>query len=62
MSAENAKQGTVQRYLTQSIGILNVNKNTVDSRGMALARRIEEIEKMIGVRACVDETTGRSIY
>ena len=41
---------------------MEVGTATVNSKGMALDRRIEEIERMIGVRACVDETTGKSIY
>ena len=62
LCGENVKQAKVHEQLNNSVRILEVGTSTVNSKGMALDRRIEEIEKMIGVRACVDETTGKSIY
>ena len=34
---------------------------TMNSRQMAMQRRIEEMEANIGVKTCVDEITGKSI-
>ena len=48
-------------YLHDQVRLLNVENDTCNSKSMALDRRIEEIEKMIGVRACVDEVTGKSL-
>ena len=61
MSQENNKQGRMHDYLHDQVRLLNVENDTCNSKSMALDRRIEEIEKMIGVRACVDEVTGKSL-
>ena len=61
MSAEANKQGTVHDKLHESTRLLGVESDTCNAKAMALERRIEEIEKMIGVRACVDEITGKSL-
>ena len=61
MTAENAKQTRVHDYLHQTITGLTVSTNTMNSKGMSLNRRIEELEKLIGVKACVDES-GKLIY
>ena len=48
-------------YLHDQVRLLNVENDTCNAKSMALDRRIEELEKMIGVRACVDEVTGKSL-
>ena len=60
--SENIKQTKMHDHLDQSVKHLGVGTATINSKGMALDRRIEEIEKMIGVNTCIDETTGKSIY
>ena len=62
MGQEDEKQGKVHAYMHKVISQLEVGTDTVTSKNMALDRRIGELEHMIGVRACVDETTGRMIY
>ena len=61
MSQECNKQGRSHDYLHEQMRLLNVETDTCNAKSMALDRRIEEIEKMIGVRACVDEITGKSL-
>ena len=62
MFGENGKQDKVHVYLHDQMRLLNIETSTCNSQGMALNRRIEEIERMIGVQACVDERTGKSIF
>ena len=62
MFGENGKQEKVHVYLHDQMRLLNIETSTCNSKGMALNRRIEEIERMIGVQACVDERTGKSIF
>ena len=40
---------------------LKKESDTCNAKSMALNRRIEEMEKQIGVKACVDELTGKSL-
>ena len=40
---------------------LKTASNTQNIKGMAIGRRIEELEKIIGVQTCVDELTGKPI-
>ena len=61
MSAEDNKQAKVHDYLHETVRKLNVENDTCNAKAMCLDRRIEEIEKMIGVKACVDEVTGKSL-
>ena len=61
MSGESNKQGRCHDYLHESVRLLGVENDTCNSKAMALDRRVEEIEKMIGVQACMDETTGKSL-
>ena len=58
---EYNKQQKVHDSLHQQIKALNVESDTCNSKAMALDRRIEEIEKIIGVKACFDEETGKSL-
>ena len=62
MVNENVKQAKVHDYLHSGIDFLHVSGDTIQQRSMALDRRIAEIEVMIGVRACVDESTGKMTY
>ena len=62
MSSEKGKQTRMHDKLHEHIMKLNVESDTCNAKAMALDRRIDEIEKMIGVRACVDEQTGKSLY
>ena len=62
MGQEDSKQDKVHTYMHKAVAQLHVGTDTVTSKNMALDRRIAELEQMIGVRACVDETTGRMIY
>ena len=61
MSAECNKQGKCHDYLFETVRLLGVENDTCNAKAMALDRRVEEIEKMIGVQACMDETTGKSL-
>ena len=61
MCSESNKQSKVHDSLHEHINKLNVETDTCNAKAMALDRRIEELEKMIGVRACVDELTGKSL-
>ena len=40
---------------------LNVDTDTTTSKCMAINRRIEDLERQIGVQACIDEKTGKLI-
>ena len=62
MTAEREKQIGVHVQLNNAIGKLNVATDTTNAKAMALNRRIEEIEKMIGVRACIDDATGKALF
>ena len=52
------QQSRTHDFLFRGIGKLNVETDTCNSRCMVIDRRIEQIEAMIGVQACRDETTG----
>ena len=61
MKSEKVKQERVHEYLHKTVAKLHVGTDTTNSKGMALNRRIEELERMIGVRACIDEQTGKAL-
>ena len=61
MSSESNKQGIAHDYLHEQMRLLDIETDTANAKSMALDRRIEEIERMIVVRACVDEITGKSL-
>ena len=60
--SEDKKQEKMHEYLHKSIAHIHIGTETINGKGMSLNRRIEEIERMIGVRACVDDVTGKMIY
>ena len=39
---------------------MQVETDTCNAKSMAMNRRIEDMEKQIGVTACFDEKTGKS--
>ncbi len=51
----------MHEFLNSSMKKLKKESDTCNSKSMALSRRIEEMEKQIGVEACVDELTGKSL-
>ena len=51
----------MHKYEHEALRLLNVETNTCNSKSMALKRRIEEFESIIGVKACYDEATGKSL-
>ena len=61
MGQEDGKQLKVHDYMHGQMRKLNVETDTCNAKSMVLNRRIEEIEKQIGVQACVDEITGKSL-
>ena len=61
MEAERKKQGKMHDYFHNQMYLLKVETDTCNAKSMSLNRRVDEMEKMIGVQACVDEVTGKSI-
>ena len=55
---ESNKQSRTHDFLFGGVRRLNVENDTCNSKCMAIDRRVEQIEAMIGVQACRDETTG----
>ena len=61
LEAEKNKQKKMHDYLHNQMRRLKVETDTCNAKSMALNRRVEEMEKQIGVQACVDEVTGKII-
>ena len=62
MTAEKQKQSVVHQHLNVALDKLHVHTDTTNAKAMALNRRIDDIERMIGVRACVDDATGKPMF
>ena len=58
---ESNKQSRTHDFLFGGVRRLNVENDTCNSKCMIIDRRVAQIETMIGVQACRDETTGQSL-